>query len=130
MRRGRRPAHTELRFEPWLMRGASKISIIPRMSVSRRGDIWLNAAACGEIGDPRCVRIMLDRDSRAVGVMATEDGDQHGYVLRNTGKGRGRSVSGAVALRWARLLPTEPVSSEAKLAGNVLYIVMPAGALP
>jgi hypothetical protein len=101
------------------------------MTVSRRGEIRINRAAAALLSQPRYVRVMFDRRHRAVGLLATNPDDDRGYALRVDGAhDHGRSVGATVALTAAGLLPRETYSTEPALAGNVLYIILPAGVLP
>ena len=75
--------------------GAARVYV----SINRRGEIAMNAAAFGEIDEPASVTLMYEAKKRRIGVKFPVSADENFFPVRRYGRGRRMRI-----VRAARLL--------------------------
>jgi hypothetical protein len=82
-----------------------------RVTLSQRGDIYLNRCAVEALGWPAAVTLMYDRGRNIVGIKPADPDDPGSYPLRNKGgtRSRSRGLFAASFCRHFQIAPTKPV---------------------
>lgn len=92
------------------------------VSIQKQGIVSLNRAAFLQLGEPKAVELLYDRDRRLVGLRGVDATVKHAQRVRTTSNGRTYLVSAARFMRHYGI-PTD-VSRRwvAALERNVLFI--------
>jgi hypothetical protein len=73
----------------------------PSVGIQKRGAISLNTAAFEELGSPKQVELLYDREERLIGIRKTAASNPHAYLVRGVGKsGATHVVSGKAFLSY------------------------------
>ncbi len=67
-------------------RSMSTLAKAPSVTIQRRGNIGMNAAAHRALGAPEAVELWFDADTRRVGITPCELTAEHAYKMRPLGK--------------------------------------------
>jgi hypothetical protein len=57
------------------------------VTIQRRGNMSLNARAFADLGEPKAVELLYDRDEMLIGIRKTDPTGENAYVVRAVSKG-------------------------------------------
>lgn len=73
-------------FELFRFKGGKGRFSFPTVTVQASGGMGLNDKAYELLGSPKAVQLYYDRESRRIGIKATDDNDPHGFPIRQSGE--------------------------------------------
>lgn len=86
-------------FELFTGRNRPTFPNIPRVTLNRKSNFYLNDAAYLALGSPQAVVLMFDADSKAIGLKPAELSIRHAYPVRKQVNSKSYLIGGIAFVR-------------------------------
>ena len=112
-------------FELYVHKGEKGRFSYPTVTIQASGGLGINDVGYEAIGAPKHVNLLYDRESRRIGIKATESDDENGFQIRKSGESS-YTVSARSFYSYFGIDSSRTARFKADVEGSVLVATLEA----